>query len=126
MRNMFFHYIFIVFLMFLYLRCVFSLTPPRAPNSLTIHTPQMKNNIIGICYTISVIPSSLTKCIDKLLLFILTFVSALYLCLTKCYLSIRSGIRKGGGGENLNVFFFFQFFKGGPSSENNRENDISD
>ena len=118
MRNMFFHYIFIVFLMFLYLRCVFSLTPPCAPNSLTRHTPQMKNNIIGICYTISVIPSSLTKCIVKLLLFILTFVSALYLCLTKCYLSIRSGIRKGGGGKNVNVFFLlFNFSRGGPAQK---------
>ena len=28
------------------------------------------------------------------------------------------GIRKGGGGENPKVFFSFQFFKGGPSSEN--------
>ena len=38
------------------------------------------------------------------------------------------GIRKGGGGgENLKGFFFaFQFFEGGPSSENSRENDISD
>ena len=65
-----------------------------APYSPTIHEPQMKDDIIGICYTISVIPSSimlyvaLTKCIVNLLLFILTFVS-LYLCLTKCYLSIR-------------------------------------
>ena len=95
MRNMFFHYIFIVFLMFAYLCCIFSLTPPCALNSLTIHAPPMKNDIIGICYIISVIPSSiilyvaLTKCIVKLLLFILTFVS-LYLCLTKyCYSSIR-------------------------------------
>ena len=94
MRNMFFHYIFIVFLMFAYLCCVFSWTPPCALNSLTIHEPPMKNDIIGICYIISVIPSSvmlyvaLTKCIVKLLLFILTFVS-LYLCLTKCYSSIR-------------------------------------
>ena len=96
MRNMFFHYIFIMFfLMFAYLCCIFSLTPPCALNSLTIHAPPMKNDIIGICYIISVIPSSimlyvaLTKCIVKLLLFILTFVS-LYLCLTKyCYSSIR-------------------------------------
>ena len=84
----------IVFLVFAYLCCVFSLTPPCALNSLTIHAPLMKNDIIGICYIISVIPSSnmlyvaLTKCIVKLLLFILTFVS-LYLCLTKCYSSIR-------------------------------------
>ena len=94
MRNMFFHYIFIVFLMFAYLCCVFLLTPPCALNSLTIHAPRMKNDIIGICYTISVILSStllyvaLTKCIVKLLLFTLTFVS-LYLCLTKYNLSIR-------------------------------------
>ena len=94
MRNMFFHYIFVFFLMFAYLCCVFSLTPPCALNSLTIHAPPMKNDIIGICYTISVIPSSimlyvaLTRCIVKLLLFILSFVS-LYLCLTKCYSSIR-------------------------------------
>ena len=94
MRNMFFHYIFIVFLMFAYLCCVFSFTPPCALNSLTIHAPLMTNDIIGICYTISVIPSSimlyvaLTKCIVKLLLFILTFVS-LYFCLTKCYSSRR-------------------------------------
>ena len=29
------------------------------------------------------------------------------------------GIGKGGGGQNLNAFFFFsfQFFRGGPSSE---------
>ena len=47
--NMFFHYIFIVFLMFAYLCCVFSLTPPCALNSLTIHAPLMKNDIIGIC-----------------------------------------------------------------------------
>ena len=94
MRNMFFHYIFMFFLMFAYLCCVFSVTPPCALNSLTIHAPPMKKDIIGICYTISVIPSSfmlyvaLTKCIVKLLLFIPTFVS-LYLCLTKCYSSIR-------------------------------------
>ena len=37
------------------------------------------------------------------------------------------GIRKGGGGENLKVFFFgFSILQGGPSSENSRENDISD
>ena len=83
--------------MFAYLCCVFSLTPHCALNPLTIHAPPMKNDIIGICYIISVIPSSmmlyvaLTKCIVKLLLFILTFVS-LYLHLnfhlTKCYSSI--------------------------------------
>ena len=78
--------------MFVYLCCVFSLTPPCAQ---TIHVPQMKNDIISICYTISAIPSSimlyvaLTKCIVKLLLFILTFVS-LYLCLIKCYSSFFS------------------------------------
>ena len=77
MRNMFFPYIFVVFLMFAYLCWVFSLTPPCALNSLTIHAPPMKNDIIGICYTISVIPNSimlyvaLTRCIVKLLLFIL-------------------------------------------------------
>ena len=38
--------------MFAYLCCVFSLTPPCALNSLTIHAPPMKNDIIGICYTI--------------------------------------------------------------------------
>ena len=38
------------------------------------------------------------------------------------------GIRKGGGGgESLKGFFFaFQYFKGGPSSENSRSNYISD
>ena len=37
-------------------------------------------------------------------------------------------IRKGGGGRKSERLFFlaFQFFKGGPSSENSRENDISD
>ena len=46
MRNMFFHYIFIVFLMFAYLCCIFSLTPPCALNSLTIHAPPMKNDVL--------------------------------------------------------------------------------
>ena len=37
------------------------------------------------------------------------------------------GIRKGGGGKNMKGFFSaFQFFKGGSSSENSKENDISD
>ena len=38
------------------------------------------------------------------------------------------GIRRGGGGgENLKAFFLlFNFSRGGGSSENSRENDISD
>ena len=33
----------------------------------------------------------------------------------------------GGGGQNLKVFFLlFNFSRGGGSSENSRENDISD
>ena len=33
--------------MFVYLCCVFLLTPPCAPNSLTIYAPKMKNDNIG-------------------------------------------------------------------------------
>ena len=38
------------------------------------------------------------------------------------------GIRKGGGRKSERYFFLFafQFFNGGPSSGNSRENDISD
>ena len=68
----------------------------------------MKDDIIGICYTISVIPSSiilyvaLTKCIIKLLLFTLIFLS-LYICLTKCYLSIRYSSRA------IHIFYHINF-----------------
>ena len=95
--------------MFAYLCCVFSLTPPCALNSLTIHAPPMENDIIGICYTIGVIASNimlyvaLTKCIVKLLLFILILVS-LYLCLTKCYSSI-TGISIRYSFQELYTFF---------------------
>ena len=37
------------------------------------------------------------------------------------------GLRKGGGRKSESFFFAFQFFKGGgPSTENKRENNISD